>query len=1202
MVRRTRTPTLEQYPIFSSCLFLLKNEITSVILKKLITLKLTMDLIYKHRCHENYRNLLSENTLPNDKQAELEIALKRDMVIWEDLEPCAFEKYKLPHMIDYGIDAVSLDCTSSSQVKLYNDKSRITWTDFCKFSTLSDMLSIESSKRFLDTTEQARLCSYVKAALNSGLAILERHSELSNMVLSRTQSPATGARQQCHAPPGSQIRKRLPDLRSHQCEAIQVVKEKDPRTVIRIQMPPGSGKTRIALELFSYYLNQNPGTVHLFLSPGISLSKQIECDVQHFGIPVRFIGESHDTGVPNGFQDGYVIVCVFASVHKLPKFEYGLKVIDEAHHVENDGPRQKDIHEVECERTLMMSATLRDQEQIDYSLSLQEAIDANYILDYKFHFGVHQGSVMMETERVDAAVNLVCRHVDMWSPIFVYFNTTKNLHDAAELFRERGISAAAIDGETKSSDRSEIRQSVEHGALDVVCLCGVWNEGISIDQVRTVVFAEPRYSIENKIQVASRANRPCSDKAFYRVVFSCCESDMEDGNVQELIRGFANIDSRLATSIRHKDTTRICVEILQDDNGNVEQDRADTEESDVELAYEQIYDRLGRMMPDDTWELRFRALRAYKETNGDLLVPKSFKFSDDYPDVTLRGFKLGNSVSNIRGRNIKISDEQRKILDSLGFVWDVRAYERDRLMNALKTYKETHGDLLVPLSFKFPPDYPDVTLRDFTLGQSINSIRSGNISLSDDEKQNLNSMGFVWDVRAYERDRLMNALKAYKETHGDLLVSQNFKFPTDYRDITLRGFKLGKSINRIRSGNISLSDDEKQNLNSMVLIWDLRAYERDRLMNALKAYKETHGDLLVSHSFKFPPDYPDVMLQGFKLGESVGSIRTGNISLSDDEKQILVSQGFVWELRAYERDRLMDALKAYKETHGDLLIPIGFKFPPDYPNVTLQGFKLGRSVSRIRSGHISLSNDEKQTLDSLRFVWDVPSYERNRRLNALKAYKETHGDLFVPFSFKFSPDFPDVTLRGFKLGQSVKNIRSGTTSLSDNEKQILISQGFIWDLRAYERDRLMNALKAYKKTHGGLLVPRSFKFPPDYPDVTLRGFKLGQSVGNVRSGATSISDKTKQTLDSLGFVWDVPSYERDRLMNALKAYRETHGDLLVPTSFKFPSDYPDVTLRGFKLGQSVSCIRYRSIKISDNEKQTLDSLGFVWNPRSSRTS
>ena len=43
----------------------------------------------------------------------------------------------IPHKIDYGVDLVTLDYSKSCQVKLYNEKSRITWTDISKYYTYS---------------------------------------------------------------------------------------------------------------------------------------------------------------------------------------------------------------------------------------------------------------------------------------------------------------------------------------------------------------------------------------------------------------------------------------------------------------------------------------------------------------------------------------------------------------------------------------------------------------------------------------------------------------------------------------------------------------------------------------------------------------------------------------------------------------------------------------------------------------------------------------------------------------------------------------------------------------------------------------------------------------------------------------------------------------------------------------------------------
>jgi hypothetical protein len=59
--------------------------------------------------------------------------------------------------------------------------------------------------------------------------------------------------------------------------------------------------------------------------------------------------------------------------------------------------------------------------------------------------------------------------------------------------------------------------------------------------------------------------------------------------------------------------------------------------------------------------LRFSKLRHFKEREGHCRVSKSHK-EDDH--------NLGNWVSSQRGKKDKLSPDQIKKLDALGFVWD----------------------------------------------------------------------------------------------------------------------------------------------------------------------------------------------------------------------------------------------------------------------------------------------------------------------------------------------------------------------------------------------------------------------------------------------------------------------------------------------------------------------------------------------------
>ena len=61
-------------------------------------------------------------------------------------------------------------------------------------------------------------------------------------------------------------------------------------------------------------------------------------------------------------------------------------------------------------------------------------------------------------------------------------------------------------------------------------------------------------------------------------------------------------------------------------------------------------------------------LQEYKEQHGDCLVP--FRY------VTEDGIRLGHIVNSIRSGNKKTSEEEKTILDSLGFVWKAKRGRR----------------------------------------------------------------------------------------------------------------------------------------------------------------------------------------------------------------------------------------------------------------------------------------------------------------------------------------------------------------------------------------------------------------------------------------------------------------------------------------------------------------------------------------------
>ena len=93
----------------------------------------------------------------------------------------------------------------------------------------------------------------------------------------------------------------------------------------------------------------------------------------------------------------------------------------------------------------------------------------------------------------------------------------------------------------------------------------------------------------------------------------------------------------------------------------------------------------------------FEQLVVYKEKHGDCLVPRNY---------TEEGHKtsLGRWVSNQRLSKANMSDEQRAMLDDIGFAWKSGIPNPNdhwkQTFEQLVAYKEGNGDCLVPTNFR----------------------------------------------------------------------------------------------------------------------------------------------------------------------------------------------------------------------------------------------------------------------------------------------------------------------------------------------------------------------------------------------------------------------------------------------------------------------------------------------------------------------
>ena len=103
------------------------------------------------------------------------------------------------------------------------------------------------------------------------------------------------------------------------------------------------------------------------------------------------------------------------------------------------------------------------------------------------------------------------------------------------------------------------------------------------------------------------------------------------------------------------------------------------------------------------------------------------------------GFNLGKWVGKQRTKKESLTLERVRLLDEIGFVWDVYNHRWEEGFNKLNQYKEENGDCLVPTMFK--------TKDEYSLGTWVGTQRQRKDKLTSKQIRRLNTLGFVWKVR-----------------------------------------------------------------------------------------------------------------------------------------------------------------------------------------------------------------------------------------------------------------------------------------------------------------------------------------------------------------------------------------------------------------------------------------------------------------------
>lgn len=212
----------------------------------------------------------------------------------------------------------------------------------------------------------------------------------------------------------------------------------------------------------------------------------------------------------------------------------------------------------------------------------------------------------------------------------------------------------------------------------------------------------------------------------------------------------------------------------------------------------------------DAWETGFLHAKKYYEANGNLNIPASYADSD--------GYALGAWITNQRNNyrhsagNKKITENQKKRLDSIGMVWEPLNGQWEKMYESAKLYFSEHGNLEVPAGYRTADGH---SLREWLRTQRENKSKG---RLSDGKAERLNQIGMDWlSPAARNWETYFSACEKYNMAHGNLEIG------TAYTDEN--GLRIGRWLKNQRRNKAKLktsgeNGNQIKRLESIGMVWE----------------------------------------------------------------------------------------------------------------------------------------------------------------------------------------------------------------------------------------------------------------------------------------------------------------------------------------------------------------------------------------------
>lgn len=329
------------------------------------------------------------------------------------------------------------------------------------------------------------------------------------------------------------------ELREYQQEALrnlQVMRE-NKESIALLYQATGTGKTVTAV-----MDAKSVGGRTLFVAHTMELVNQAYQTFQALwkGASVGKFADSIKENDADVVCGSIQSIALNLDMFKEDDFDY--IIIDEAHHVTAD-TYQKVLAYFKPKFLLGLTATPERADDTDileifkntaHKLDIQTAVEIGALVDVRcirIHTNIDMtqvrfNSVQYNVRDLDVKICVTERNaliVKTWldyvkdKRTVVFCASVRHAEQIAELFKEKRISAEAVSGSMKTSERKELLAKFAKGELKVLCACDLLNEGWDCPETEVLFMARPTMSKVLYTQQLGRGMRLSEGKEYLMV-------------------------------------------------------------------------------------------------------------------------------------------------------------------------------------------------------------------------------------------------------------------------------------------------------------------------------------------------------------------------------------------------------------------------------------------------------------------------------------------------------------------------------------------------------------------------------------------------------------------------------------------------------------------------------------------------------------